>query len=151
MSDRVRAVLITRQGRLLTIKRVKPGQAPYWVLPGGGVDRGDPSLEAALHREIREELAGQADIHSLLQVVDRGGDRQHIYLARIRSWNFADRSGPEFREAGRGEYILEEVPLTSRGLASINLVPPETAALLKGAIASSGDLFALPDRRVVAA
>jgi ADP-ribose pyrophosphatase len=148
MSDRVRAVLVTRDDRLLTIKRVKPGQAPYWVLPGGGVDPGDASLEAALHREIREELAGTADIHSLLQVVDRGSDRQHIYLARIRCWDFAAKSGPEFTETGRGEYILEEVPLTTRGLAGIDLVPVETAELLKRTVSAGADLFALPDLRI---
>ena len=95
MSDRVRAVLVTLADRLLMIKRVKPGQCPYWVLPGGGVDPTDSSLEDALHREIREELAGTADIHSLIQVVERGGERQYIFLTRIRTWDFADRSGPE--------------------------------------------------------
>ena len=148
MSDRVRAILITGDNRLLTIQRVKPGQAPYWVLPGGGVDPGDRSLEAALHREIREELAGAADIHSLLQIVDRGVERQYIYLARIHQWNFADRSGPEFREAGRGEYILEQTPLTRSGLASIDLVPPETADLLRR---EGAGVFGLPDLRVGAA
>jgi 8-oxo-dGTP pyrophosphatase MutT (NUDIX family) len=32
----------------------RPGRAVYWVLPGGHVDRGDRSLEAALSREIGE-------------------------------------------------------------------------------------------------
>lgn len=147
MSDRVRAVLITRDNRLLTIKRVKPGMDPYWVLPGGGVEPGDRSLEAALHREIHEELAGRADIHSLLQVVERGGDRHYIYLARIHSWCFADRSGPEFRETGRGEYILEQVPFTRSGLDRIDLVPPETAALLRR---ERVGVFGFPDLRMAA-
>ena len=148
MSDRVRAVLLTRDNRFLTIKRVKPGKAPYWVLPGGGVDPGDRSLEDALHREIREELAGTADIHSLLQIVQRGGDRHYIYLARIRRWSYADRSGPEFTEAGRGEYILEQAPLTRSGLAGIDLVPTETAELLRR---EGTGVFRLPDLRVGAA
>jgi 8-oxo-dGTP pyrophosphatase MutT (NUDIX family) len=162
MSDRVRAILIARDNRLLTIKRIKPGRAPYWVLPGGGGDRSDTGLEAALHREVREELAGAADIHSLLQVLQYGAadihsllqvlqygaERHHIYLARIRRWNFADRSGPEFREAGRGEYVLDEVPLTRSDLARIDLVPPETAELLQRAVAAGTDLFELPDLRV---
>lgn len=130
MTDRVRAVLITDDDRLLTIKRTKPGQASYWVLPGGGVESGDASLEDALRREIREELAGEARIHSLLQVVQHGDDRHYIYLARIHSWCFADRSGPEFAEAGNGDYVLEQIPLTRSVLQGINLVPQETATLL---------------------
>lgn len=150
MSDRVRAVLVTPDDELLAIKRIKSGQAPYWVLPGGGADPDDRSLEDALHREIREELAGRADIHSLLQIVEHGGDRQYIYLARISRWNFADRSGPEFREQGRGEYILDEVPLTSAALAGVDLIPAETAALLHSSVAAGSDLFQLPDLRVSA-
>jgi hypothetical protein len=34
VTDRVRALLITPDDDLLTIKRVRPGQGPYWVLPG---------------------------------------------------------------------------------------------------------------------
>jgi 8-oxo-dGTP pyrophosphatase MutT (NUDIX family) len=151
MSDRVRAVLVTKQNRLLAIKRVKPGRAPYWVLPGGGVERGDRSLEDALHREIREELASTADVHSLIQVLRHGSEQHYIYLARIRSWSWADRTGPEFNKAGRGEYILEEIPLAAGALRHIDLVPPETTALLARTIAAGADLFNLPDLRVHAA
>ncbi|MFG1706391.1 NUDIX domain-containing protein [Nonomuraea sp. M3C6] len=66
----VRAIAITEDDHLLTIKRIKPGQNPYWVLPGGGVDAQDASLEEALHREIREELAGEADLTALVSVLE---------------------------------------------------------------------------------
>jgi hypothetical protein len=95
-----------------------------------------------LYREIREELAGRPDVHSLLQVLQHGSDRHYIYLARIHRWDFAARTGPEFAESGRGEYILDEVSLAD--LNHITLVPPETAALLsrKGL-----KVFELPDLR----
>jgi 8-oxo-dGTP pyrophosphatase MutT (NUDIX family) len=41
MTDRVRALLITPAGELLTIRRTRPGEDPYWVLPGGGIDAGE--------------------------------------------------------------------------------------------------------------
>ena len=69
MTDRVRALLVTPDHDLLTIKRIRPGQAPYWVLPGGGVEAGE-DLETALARELREEIAATADVHSLLSGVD---------------------------------------------------------------------------------
>jgi 8-oxo-dGTP pyrophosphatase MutT (NUDIX family) len=59
-------------GCLLAIRRDRPDRATYWVLPGGHVDPGDQSLEAALSREISEEIGGEADIASLLQVLESG-------------------------------------------------------------------------------
>ncbi|MCE7011793.1 NUDIX hydrolase [Kibdelosporangium philippinense] len=55
-----RAILIDDDGRLVLIKRTKPAQAPYWTAPGGGVEETDPSVEAALHRELAEELGAEA-------------------------------------------------------------------------------------------
>ncbi len=149
MIDRVRAVLVTPDGCLLAIRRDRPGRATYWVLPGGHVDPGDPSLEAALSREIREETGGQADITSLLQVLESGSgdERQYFYLGRITSWDFAARTGPEFSEPGRGTYQLEQIPLTTAGLAAIDLKPAAVAGLLRDAITDGRDLFALPDLR----
>ena len=137
--ERVRAILITPADNLLLIKRTKPGMPPYWVLPGGGVESTDPNPEAALDREIREEIAGQADILGLFHTVQRDGERELFYLARIRRWSFDDRTGPEFSETGRGEYLLEEVPLTAEALEAVNLKPDEIALFLREAI-NRGDL-----------
>ncbi len=153
MIERVRAVLVTPDGCLLAIRRDRPDRATYWVLPGGHVDPGDQSLEAALSREIREEIGGEADIASLLQVLESGAgaERQYFYLGRIASWDFAARTGPEFTEAGRGTYQLEQIPLTAAGLGAIDLQPAAAAGLLRDAIASGRDLFTLPDLRSVPA
>lgn len=47
MTDRVRALLVTPDGDLLTIRRRRPGQELYWVLPGGHVEHGE-SFEGAM-------------------------------------------------------------------------------------------------------
>ncbi|WP_326820797.1 NUDIX hydrolase [Streptosporangium sp. NBC_01756] len=143
MKERVRAILITPGGNLLTIKRVRPGMEPYWVLPGGGVEQDDASLETALHREIHEELAGTATIHSLLHTLE-GDDRQHIFLARIHTWDVSRRRGPEFADPVRGAYIVEEVPLTPEALAQIALKPATVAELLAE---HASELFQLADLR----
>ncbi|MGH3631095.1 MAG: NUDIX domain-containing protein, partial [Sciscionella sp.] len=78
MNERVRAILVTPTGTMLVIKRVRPGILPYWVLPGGGVEPSDASREAALHCEIHEELAGTAEIVSLLHVLQTRGER-HLF------------------------------------------------------------------------
>ena len=148
MTNRVRALLITPDDDLLTIERVRPGQDPYWVLPGGGVEA-DEDLEAALARELREELAATADVHSLLHVLERGDERQYIYLARLRAWSAdaSDRDGPEFTDPARGEYHLRAIPLTAQALAAIDLRPGPLAELLLSYLRAGTDLFSLPDLR----
>ncbi|WP_371603425.1 NUDIX domain-containing protein [Streptomyces sp. NBC_01220] len=141
MIERVRAVLITADDTMLVIRRTRPGIPVYWVLPGGGVEPSDESREAALHREIHEEIAGKADIIRLLHTVESDDERQLFYLARIATWSFNDRTGPEFSAEGRGEYALEEIPLTMEGLDGIELKPEEIAHVLRGAI-NAGSLGA---------
>ena len=148
MTDRVRAVLITPDNELLIIRRVRPGQEPYSVLPGGGVEAGE-DLDTALARELREEIAATADIHSLLLVLEHNTDRQHIYLARPHAWSAspADRSGPEFNDPARGTYQLQPIHLTAQALTVANLKPESLAQFLISHLTAGDDLFALPDLR----
>ncbi|MFD8982927.1 NUDIX domain-containing protein [Streptomyces sp. NPDC059564] len=134
MIERVRAVLVTADDTMLVIRRTKPDIPVYWVLPGGGVEASDESREAALHREIHEEIAGKPDIVRLLHTMESEDERQFFYLAHIATWSFEDRTGPEFSAEGRGEYALEEIPLTVEGLDGIDLKPEEIAHVLRGAI-----------------
>ncbi|MFE9967525.1 NUDIX domain-containing protein [Streptomyces sp. NPDC005525] len=134
MIERVRAVLVTADDTMLVIRRTKPGIPEYWVLPGGGVEASDESREAALHREIHEEIAGKADIVRLLHTMESDEERQLFYLARIATWSFEDRTGPEFSAEGRGEYALEEIALTAEGLDGIDLKPEEIEHVLRDAI-----------------
>ncbi|MBV9026610.1 MAG: NUDIX domain-containing protein [Streptomycetaceae bacterium] len=127
MKQRVRAVLITPQHTILAIKRVRPGIPAYWVLSGGGVEDSDESFEAALHREVWEEIAGRAEITGLLHTTEADDERQFFYLARITEWNVDKRSGAEFSQEDRGEYLLEEIPLTKEGFDRIDLKPAEIA------------------------
>ena len=148
MTDRVRALLVTPDDGLLTIKRICPGQDPYWVLPGGGVEAGE-DLETALARELREEIAATAHVHSLLYVLERGPERQYFYLARVHSWSGdpGDRTGPEFADPSNGEFHVQATPLTAEALMDVNLKPDELTGFLVSHVVAGTDLFALADLR----
>jgi ADP-ribose pyrophosphatase YjhB (NUDIX family) len=53
MTIGVRALVIDAEGRLLLIK---PRYVKGWILPGGGLERGETAFEA-LVRELKEETA----------------------------------------------------------------------------------------------
>jgi ADP-ribose pyrophosphatase YjhB (NUDIX family) len=145
--ERVRAIVLTPANTMLLIKRTRPGTAPYWVLPGGHTDGTDSSLEDSLLRELREELGGEATILRLVDVIHRETERQYFYLATMNHWSFADRTGPEFGELGRGSYELEEFPTHAEAIEHIDLKPDEIAVFLADALRSTGGLAALPDLR----
>lgn len=147
MIERVRAIVLTPANTMLVTKRTRPGAAPYWVLPGGHMDETDNSLEDALRRELREELGGDATILRLVDVIHRGTERQYFYLATMDRWSFADRTGPEFSEPGRGTYELEEIPSHADDVEAIDLKPDEIAEFLTNALRGTGGLAALPDLR----
>ncbi|MDR3084428.1 MAG: NUDIX domain-containing protein [Streptomyces sp.] len=141
MKQRVRAILITPDNTMLLMKRIRPGNAPYWVIIGGGVEAGDATREDALLREVREEIAGEAEIGRLLhQLENPKGETEYFYLARITQWNFDDKTGPEFQREDRGEYILDEIPLTTEAIADVNLLPEEISTVLRAAL-ERGDLL----------
>lgn len=107
----------------------------YWVLPGGRAEPSDASLEAALHREIHEEIAGRAEVVRLLFTTESAGERSNYYLARVDTWDFEARTGPEFDNPANGSYALDEVPVTVDALDCLNLKPDEFAGFLRQAIA----------------
>lgn len=149
MPERVRALLITPDNQLLTIMRVRAGRDPYLVLPGGGVEPGEDH-QAALARELREELSATAEIGTLIHVYDYKGQRQYIYLARALTWSAEgpDPDSPEFSDPARGEYHLQSIPLTVRAISRIGLEPESLRQILLRHLGAGQDLFALPEAGV---
>jgi 8-oxo-dGTP pyrophosphatase MutT (NUDIX family) len=117
--------------RLVLIKRTKPGIAPYWLTPGGGVEDDDANILAALHREIDEELGGKitdpvpAFVDTTEHIAADGSHGvkvQYFFVCRLESLDLARRHGPEIDEPV-GEYEVVRVPFSRLGLASVDIVP----------------------------
>ena len=70
------AALITRQDELLLVEHRKQAH-PYWVLPGGRVQGGE-TLEAALRRELREELGLALEVGRLVIVSEMLAPERHV-------------------------------------------------------------------------
>jgi 8-oxo-dGTP pyrophosphatase MutT (NUDIX family) len=122
-----RAILIDDRGRLVLIKRTKPGRAPYWTTPGGGIEDADRSPEAALHRELAEELGAEASVVSPVFLhsspSDSGVAVQYFFVARLVGIDEARRNGPEFADPARGGYDVDRVDLLGGDLAGVDLRP----------------------------
>lgn len=126
----VRALLSDTEGALVLIRRVRPGRDPYWVLPGGGVETEDTSLEDALRRELREELGAEVTIGECVTSWTDGGVTSHLFRAGLVSMDVSLRHGPEFENPSRGSYEVVHIPRTYEALTAINFVPRELLAWL---------------------
>jgi 8-oxo-dGTP pyrophosphatase MutT (NUDIX family) len=112
---RVRAVLLTGHGSIIVLGRHRPGRAPYRVLPGGAVEATDPSTEAALARELREELGAQAVIGPRLATItaampDGTTAIQHLHLAHLVALDPSQATAPEYADPATGTYNPRGTP-----------------------------------------
>lgn len=125
-TDVVAAVLYHSDGRYLLAQR-PPGKAyaGYWEFPGGKVEPGE-SLDAALKREIREELG--IDVHVACPWLVRTHVYEHaavrLHFFRIREWSGTPKGleGQQFafQEAG-AETVTPMLPANGPILKAVGL------------------------------
>ncbi len=122
-----RAILIDDDGRLVVFKRTVPKRKVYWSTPGGGVDAEDTSVEAALHRELAEELGAVVDrTQQVFLASPPRGDGiaiQHFFVCHLVSMNLSARTGSEFSNPAKGRYDVERIDLRGKKLARYDLQP----------------------------
>ncbi|MER7850021.1 NUDIX domain-containing protein [Kitasatospora sp. NPDC096077] len=143
---------------IVLIRRVRPGAPhPYWITPGGGVERDDRTVVEALHREVDEELGGKvvdvvpAFVDTISHTLHDDGTLlhphgvkvQHFFVCRLASMDLSRRHGPEVTDPN-GEYQVVRLPFTREGVTSVNVVPPRLRAYLAANIEGIRALLA-PD------
>ncbi|WNV92142.1 NUDIX domain-containing protein [Umezawaea sp. Da 62-37] len=132
-----RALLLDDQQRLVLIKRTKQGQSPYWTSPGGGIDDADATAEAALERELAEELGATAAVGGRVLLISSptsgGVSVQEVFIARLRTLDEAARTGEEWTDGRRGGYEVVHVPIHQ--VDTIDLKP----AVLRGFVLDNVD------------
>jgi 8-oxo-dGTP pyrophosphatase MutT (NUDIX family) len=145
IQKRVRAILINRNNELVLLKRVRESFAPYWVAPGGGLEDSDTSHEAALTRELREEIGGTADIIRPVLMIEHLLEEdfvvhQWFYLCYLLGYNFEKRSGPDLLSA-QTSYQVDTIPLKPENLKTLNIQPEKLKSFL---ISNCEQMMALP-------
>ena len=79
-SIEVVAAVICRDGKVLATQRGYGAQAGGWEFPGGKVEPGE-TPEAAIVREIREELGATIAVERHLATVDHDYETFHLHMA----------------------------------------------------------------------
>lgn len=130
----VRVIVEDAEQRFLLVRH---NYLSGWYLPGGGVDRGETLLQAAV-RELREEAGIMADRDpSLLSVYlnDAGTfGRDHVGLFHLKEWSRSDRflePSSEIREAQFFSY--DDLPVETSPATCLRLIEFRESRIPAGA------------------
>jgi 8-oxo-dGTP pyrophosphatase MutT (NUDIX family) len=130
----VRAVLLD-DDQLVFLRRSWPGCLPYYTTVGGGVEPYDADLEAALRREVMEELGATIGAATeFLTLTEPGGKVtvvQHYFRAELLDMDLNRRGGPELDDPDTGDFSPVRVALDASAVAALELQPPELIDYLR--------------------
>ena len=110
----VRVIVRDAQGRVLLVRHT---YAPGWHFPGGGVNKRETAIDAAV-REVREETQIEMSeaptlVGIFLNLAQIKCD--HILLYQAQSWRSVDEKPPNMEIAEAKFFALNELPSDASG------------------------------------
>ena len=99
--------IISRQGRVLLVRRANQPGYGLWSVPGGYVDRGEVVEEAAV-REVREETGLEVEIDRLLGLHSEAG--RPVIVAAFTGIEVGGELQPGPEALDVGFFALDDLP-----------------------------------------
>ena len=121
----VRVIVFDEDNRILMVRQDHP-ERTVWMVPGGGIEDGENSAQAAV-REVLEETGLEVEILGLIwhveEVSERGQRFVNFFKARVAGGELKLGEDPEFSE---DEQVLAQVRFMSRDeVAGLENLYPE--------------------------
>jgi len=120
-------VIIIDENRILLVKQYHENRE-FWLVPGGGIERGETSVAAA-QREVREETGLEIKVGRLIWHIEEVSEKKgmrfvNFFLADIIGGELSLGKDPEFGDDGQ---VLREVRFFSKDeLRALPEVYPES-------------------------
>ncbi len=109
----VRVIVLDEKNRLLLVRQDHPERS-VWMLPGGGIEEGENSFQAAA-REVLEETGLEVEVKGLIwhveEVSGRGQRFVNFFRAEVTGGELTLGSDPEFSD---DEQVLAQIRFMSR-------------------------------------
>ena len=121
----VRVIILNEENKMLMVKQHHEGK-DIWMVPGGGIEDGESSFEAA-EREVFEETGIKVKTDRLIwhveEVSDRGQRFVNFFMAEIAGGSLKLGMDPEFDAEHQ---VLREVGFFSKEeIMSLDNIYPE--------------------------